>query len=234
MRTHIRNKTDGDALQHYQKEKFNWSNEVLNQICWKELGSVLAKYKPVKQTRTIQMMYNWQYVGRRRELITGTGGKCKGCGMEETKLHYLTCNAQFIVNKQKKVQSLLKSQLEAMNTYPGVITAIMYILQEGITDKWKSTIETSGFLDSLLLKAIDQQQQIGDMNLARGFLTTRWAIVQQAWDKIHICKKYKGVWIRDAIMAIQTYTLECWKLRNEYEYGGKNAQMIQGLYLSTK
>lgn len=102
LREYIRDQVNGEPLQEYQRNKFDWQEETRKLVCWQDLGKTLEKYKPVKRTRVTQLMYDWQYVGRWREMIIGTCGKCKGCGREETKLHYLTCSSQHMVNGRKK------------------------------------------------------------------------------------------------------------------------------------
>ena len=74
-------------------------------------------------------------------------------------------------------------------------------------------------MERLLTDAMEDQGLLGPMKLEKGLIANMWKKVQSEWDRQHHIKKYKGIWILDAITALQTYTLECWKCINEYEHG---------------
>ena len=53
----------------YLKDKNKWEEEQMKCIQWRPLFEALGKYLPQYQTRIMQLIHNWQYVGERKVLM---------------------------------------------------------------------------------------------------------------------------------------------------------------------
>lgn len=60
-----------------------------------------------------------------------------------------------------------------------------------------------------LKKAIEVQQKVGELSLAKGFLTRHGCAIQQEWENANRTTTTKRIWIRAAIEVVQMYTYEC-------------------------
>ena len=114
---------------------------------------------------------------------------------------------------------LFGKQLKAMGTYPGIITTMLKILNEGFNDDWIETIQTTNPADLLLIEAIKRQKEIGDDGLAKGYITTVWERIQILWERQVSTQQGKKDWQKEVIIALHSYSYGTWKIRNEHEHG---------------
>lgn len=77
-------------------------------------------------------MFNWQYVGERQYLMEEKTGMCPtDCGEMEQGIHYVFYQSKEMKLQREKHKSILLKQLRAINTYPGVITAVSKAIEHG-------------------------------------------------------------------------------------------------------
>ena len=220
IRHHITVYTSGKQLKEYLLKKNMWGETVFNKIAWTGLERAIKTYKPQKQTRIVQLMHNWQWVGERKKMMDANDkGICPACGKDEGKLHYLTCQHRTLKEQRNNLLRLLGKQLAAAETFPGIISSFTKILTYGFEPNWIATMRTETRIEAELIKAIKIQQQIGDDTLPKGFLATHWEQVQKLWMKQTNCKNYSYDWAKEAISALHTYTYGTWKLHNVFEHG---------------
>ena len=105
LNQHLLHSTMEKPLWNYLKRKHNWTEEDMETICWEGIENAVKSYKPYLQTKIMQLMHHWQYIGERKLLMKETTGQCPmQCGMLETKLHYVYCKDASI-NEKKNIQN---------------------------------------------------------------------------------------------------------------------------------
>ena len=115
LRTFITENTNGKELRKYIQEKMEWEDEEFDMIDWRSIEKTLNGYTEYKQTRIVQLMFRWQYVGGRKQLMEEDDGFCPaGCGCIEDSLHYMHCEAREMVVRRTKHKSLLIKQMRAI------------------------------------------------------------------------------------------------------------------------
>ena len=156
----------------------------MNDVEWSQLSDALGTYSPLYSTRIMQLMHNWQYVGERKALMKDGEGLCPmNCGHRETKMHYLWCNSTTFASTRKKHLKLLQTQMQALQTYPGITTVMIRILNNGYADKWIEELNGTTLMDTLLHTSVQKQQALGLNSLVKGYLTSEWQKTQQLWMK---------------------------------------------------
>ena len=143
-------------------------------------------------------------------------------------MHYLYCTDDEFKSSREKHLLLLTKQLHAINTYPGITTAISKILRAGYNLQWVQEIENTEGKDSLLSQAIQQQLLLGIHSLPLGYITTLWDKSQNEWTSISHSNGYRGDWAKDVITTLHTYTYSIWKERNNilHQHAKKSARAL--------
>ena len=126
-----------NKLWDYVKRKHNWKEVYMKQITWKHLQQVLNTYQPYYQTHIMQMMHDWHNIGSRKALISKSDRMSPThSGLIEDKMHFLWCQDIDFKIRRSKHYNLLKKQLQALDTYPGIITAISKLTTIDWNGEW--------------------------------------------------------------------------------------------------
>ena len=137
------------------------------------------------------------------------------CGQLKTKLHYLHCTDTKITTTREKHTTLLVKQMKALNSYPGIITAVTKILKNGYNWNWNSDINTNNQTDRLLVQAIASQQTRGPHSLPLGYLSLEWPKVQAQWLLDSNGSPSSHHWMKEIVTILHTNTYSAWKSRND-------------------
>ena len=136
--------------------------------------------------------------------------------MQETKLHYLWCKKEQMVETRKTHMQLLTKTLKTVNTYPGIITTIQHIASHGYTKLWVDKLEKDpDSLTQRLVTVVNHQHHMGQNSLFKGHVVKGWRHLQEEWEKATQQPNTVEKWIKNVITALHTYTYACWKTRNE-------------------
>ena len=156
LREYIQYVTTAPPLIDYLKIKHGWTSAQFEQIHWNNLDLTLKSYRPFYRTKMAQLMHDWQHIGHRKELMKEDHAMCPAqCGERETHLHYMFCNDNEMSVNRDKHKRLLRKQLEAVNTYPGIIVCLMNIISKGMDDdSWWSDMDVTMGIDKKLYKVI--------------------------------------------------------------------------------
>ena len=73
--------------------------------------------------------------------------------------------------------------MQALQTYPGITTVMIRILNNGYADKWIEELNGTTLMDTLLHTSVQKQQALGLNSLVKGYLTSEWQKTQQLWMK---------------------------------------------------
>ena len=206
-----------ETLWEYMKSKYEWDEEAMQNIEWSSLNAALSKYIPTYKTKIIQLMYDWQAIGERKELMNEEGVNClMQCGCKETKMHYLWCRDPEFTFKRQVHLNLLQKQLRAIYTYPGTVATFSKILTVGFDDEWINNLPTIQHIDKLLIEAIQHQRRLGAGSIAKGYLVKQWLSVHYEWGVSTATNSYTpSQWAKRTIEAVHLYTFLTWKERND-------------------
>ena len=219
LQQYILLKTNGKDLKEYIKTKFEWEEETFNLVNWYAIAAALKTYKPYKRTKVSQLMFNWQYVGERKNMMEEADGVCPtGCGDFETKLHYIFCKSKEMITRRARHRSILLKQLQVLNTYPGIQTAISNAITTGWEREWINTLPMTTLLETELCDTVCEQSNLHINHFLQGYLINKWELLQQRWVKTSNSQRQEN-WTKEVITIIHTYVLEIWKERNEVEHG---------------
>ena len=123
-------------------------------------------------------------------------------------------------------QQAFLHQMDKIHTHPGIKTFMLCIMNQEWTSDTNLEEQLTGGDERLLKEAVTQQIQLGQrLSLEKGFLCNAWGKSQEEWCKTHdINKKDKYTWSCNAIIALQTYTLNVWKHRNTFIHGSNKKE----------
>ena len=95
-------KINGEILHTYIAEKYDWDDEVMQDIHWSGIGKALKSYTSFQRRKITQMMYEWQNNGTQKMKINREDGKCPACSEAETHLHHIYCQDNQMKMERKK------------------------------------------------------------------------------------------------------------------------------------
>ena len=78
-------------------------------------------------------------------------------------------------------------------------------------------------------KAIEENMHLSQYSLEKGFICQNWCNAQNKWKHTQAgktTKKYQ-TWGKDLVVALQTYTYEVWKARNEMLHGSNKSKNME-------
>ena len=221
LREYIQYVTTAPPLIDYLKIKHGWTSAQFEQIHWNNLDLTLKSYRPFYRTKMAQLMHDWQHIGHRKELMKEDHAMCPAqCGERETHLHYMFCNDNEMSVNRDKHKRLLRKQLEAVNTYPGIIVCLMNIISKGMDDdSWWSDMDVTMGIDKKLYKVICIQKDLGIHSISKGYWYKGWNDVQNMWEQQCSISHQKYHWGKETLTAIHSYVYSCWKERNDIIHG---------------
>ena len=243
VRSYMTEKINGGRLMEYMKKRRGWTQQVMETIDWEGINGMLRTANPMRRTRLIQMLHNWQNIGKQKGIFrdarikqdkestnepTEEEKSChlcpEGCGEEEKELHYLHCpDALSIKSRRTLIRKVLR-RLKAIKTYDGITSTIGLILnsinkrETVVIDK--SEYRKDGHLS--LTGAMLGQEKIGWMALCQGYFHKDWTKIQFIhYKRAGIDSKVLNIdrWKKMFCTILGEYCLDCWHNRNEVLYG---------------
>ena len=243
LRKYMLRTKNGEEILNYYREKKGWHSRVFSVIDWEALESLLRKASPIKKNRLIQVLHDWQNVGRQKGKFRDSRlGKMvepplqatmeeetihlcpMGCGLQEDHLHHVRCSVPSMINKRKKLCKNAISRLTRLRTNEGICSYTNYIIKK-LSNNEEISLESETFYsedDRNLLPAIIGQQDIGWENFLKGFVHEGWARAQNThYRRLGLSPKIYSIqrWKRMFLTIITDYGNECWKMRNEAIHG---------------
>jgi hypothetical protein len=167
------------ALWQFYQTKYNWSNECIETINWKQHGDALSSITGRQQKTVLQFIHKWLPINTSHsQQAEGTGRLCPYCQQtDETHQHLLACQhpalqeqwflaAQDIQQKISKYSKLI---------HPTIIKLIIL----GITE-WRNTEnpQRPNFVQPQFYNLFDQQSEIGWHHIINGRFTNEWTQLQ--------------------------------------------------------
>lgn len=247
IEAYIREKVRGDETLEYIGRKHNWTRQTLITIDWEGIQAYLKSITIHKKFHITQMMYNWQHIGRQKkkfavaktdqnenqddeskrlaqEALQHLGSCPFQCGQQENHLHYMYCTAPKAVEQRRTSSNKFKTTLQRLDIYEPII----YLLLWGI--QWKPGKDppthhhVGDLLGTLVQQAIEEQTKIGWQHVQRGFLTKKWAEIQEQY-ALSI-KRTQLDWNKTLVKQTIEHTWNMWTCRNHVLHGS-NAKEIR-------
>ena len=147
LRKYITKKINGTALMEYHMERKKWDEEVIREIDWEGIESMMRNASPLRRTRLVQLLNDWQNTGSQKgkfrdarlnldkgELVKATAEEeychlCPGeCNETETNLHYLECPALLAQTGRRGLIKKVLKRLKNLRTYEGITSMVGLIL----------------------------------------------------------------------------------------------------------
>jgi ribonuclease HI len=243
VRRYITETINGARMMEYMQEKRGWNDQVVESIEWEGLEATVTKANPIRRTRLLKMLHNWQNTGKQKRLFrdsrlkmesdnplapTAEEIKCElcpeGCNEEEVAMHFTNCPVAHSIRARSDLIRKVLRRLKAMRTYEGIISTVGSILKDISTRK---TIMIEQLVDRKdgkmsLNKALRGQETIGWNEFCQGYVHKEWARVQQ----IHYSRN--GIrshalsiesWKKKFTTTLLEYSMDCWNRRNETLHG---------------
>ena len=243
LRKYLLRSKNGEELLNYYRDKKGWHSRTLSKIDWEATESLLRRANPIKKNRLIQVMHDWQNVGRQKGKFRDSKIKSTerqqdnitteektihlcpvGCGEVEDHLHYVKCKAEPMIAARQKSRLNVLTRLKRLRTNEFICSTISYILKsigdceeiQMYGERYESDDERN------LLPALLGQKEIGWENMIKGFIHEGWAQAQQRhYMRLGVTSKVYSIkrWKRMFLTILSDYGHDCWTTRNEAIHG---------------
>ena len=185
---------NGSYMKTYVKEKQGWDEETWNTIDFAFVKAYCKTTKSTAKHKWFKFMHNLQSTGERKQKMNRKGddvniSQCPCCNRQmETQQHMVLCEVN-----PKRTEALLELS-NGGSTYKehhNFTRAMTDCIEQWIYDPTKNpSIDDSTnpaiqnqkesmlplHMESMMLKAIHEQNKLGWMNLLRGYISNKWII----------------------------------------------------------
>ena len=236
MEHYITHSINGPPLINYYHTKYQWTSSTTASISWEGIHRALKQLSPPARLKQQQFLHNWQNTGQQKlkfaiaklkegdpplspEEYRAISSCPMGCGEAEHHGHYLLCKSDQATKQRKKELLLLQEKMDKLGTCPGLIDIFTRVMQGHTPQPHESTIQDWFTLS--VSQAITEQATIGWDHMRRGFLTSKWTIVQ----KIHRqssgdLSTFDAIrWLSQVIISFWGYGKSMWEIRNTTLHG---------------
>ena len=192
----MRLQVKGDILIEYLQKKNSWTRETIDLIDWAGLEAALKPLPIQRRLKLTQMINNWQYTGRQKELFAQStiankvyhndklkqledeqiknDAKCLFlCGECKTHMHAMECQSDKAKMKRRELIQRFKKTLEGVEVHDAIIRLLIWGIQWYPTKEVLTCILLEGSIDDVIQQAIKEQTRIGWCNLQRGYLSAK-------------------------------------------------------------
>ena len=243
LRKYMLRERNGAAMLQYHMERKDWSKELLGEIEWEGIDSMMRGASPLRRTKLVKLLNDWQNIGSQKRKIRDSRLKVDsdnpeeatseerlchlcpdGCNEEEKILHYLECPANHAIERRRASIVTVLRRLKKLRTYEGITSMIGHILnkiskREDMDFEWEY-LHLDG--DMSMIMALTGQEKIGWTRLCQGYYHKEWSTIQARHyrriglnTRTHNIKRWKKMF--STILA--DYCLEGWQMRNETLHG---------------
>jgi len=155
-------------LPEYYSEKLEIKVQNLNTIIWAALQIAREKLTPGQRTSSVKQAIGWLATGNRMQIQGRILSPCILCGLDENNDHIYQCRKRS--DKIQLVAEAFKKFLSELQTNENVSNALMKGFQN-----WALQYINN----PAIVKALQEQEEIGWNMLVHGFLANSWSIIQE-------------------------------------------------------
>jgi hypothetical protein len=219
-------------LRNHLKSSNNWSEQTLETLWWKPIGSAMCARPAGEQRTLIKYLHNRLPCNRKQNCYYGyISPKCDLCVLiDESQNHIIQCQGcQLRIERRNLYLSELEKYLESSRTNIETRAVIInyvrsWLLQQPIPNIRIVIPEAS----AALKKAITEQTAIGWEHWFKGRLTSSWGILYNHdlnTTNHGIRNQSAEKWSRKIIDLNWDFFLQAWNIRNEIEHSTDGDQI---------
>ena len=218
---HISWATHRDNLWTYCREKYNWSEAVMETIMWSVLKKARTGRTLPSMIRTSKVLHGWLPVMHMHGRVTGST-QCPGCeNPDETFEHLLQCRHERM--QITRAQAIIKVRESGIKQ--GLPAGFMAIVQQYLRAILTDSEEE---IDSEVGRMMEFQQEIGHMMAVKGYLSYGWLRLLRSYDshqpERRLARLIRIIW-DDLIDPIWTTRNDILHHHTNYVSEGTHAQL---------
>jgi hypothetical protein len=208
----LRNISTASPAEKYFQEKYNWNEDTVQDIAWREHGTALQRIKRRRHKSTIQTIHQWLPVNASptRGLL-GTARLCPYCNScEENQHHYYNCLHDDLRLKWSEAASNIRKKI--LKLHQDTHHQLLKLLHSAVTE-WR-TIEKPQRPDYLIpsfYNLFQQQSHIGWNQIILGRISQAWLSATNSTNP--------SSWLTSVISIIWQQTHEVWVARCARNHG---------------
>ena len=209
--SHIRRAAHEHNIREYCAGKYNWSPQLLDRIAWDIIGQARKGPTPTQNMQVSKLMHGWLPVMHREGRISGIR-QCPGCDNDdETLEHFFRCtHASYLEARSRTLQRMVQN---------GIDKGIPPLFMRQFVGYLSHTLGHNGPLrDSRFEVACQDQDDIGEGMLGRGFISVEWTRILTDMGTHHPQRKMvfllRNIW--DELFGV------LWKTRNTLLHNNPN------------
>jgi hypothetical protein len=210
----IREAHTASEIDKYYSTKYNWDQQTINQIMWKQHGKALTSLPKRMGKTIIQFNHEWLPVNTSYSTnATGTGRLCPFCSTcEEDQNQFLQCNHPTLTAQWTKAGRNIKTKITA---YDKEIHHHLILLLSLAVTEWRTTPvpSTPPFLAPQFHQLFRSQSKIGWNHILEGRFSKQWR---------HHMRPYREralQWVTFTIKTIWYQVYSVWKIRCQIQHG---------------
>ena len=216
-----------DELKSYYRDKYEWTEQVINSIDWDALHSGMRKHRGSYRTALFKLMHMWQptnsYVHRMTRGTESTS-KCCVCGGDDRQLHYLECEGDFYVKARKDAWKVFEKAMRKYRNEKSLLQTIWVGNTNYIVDEYDGHLPDGPELTrnqyNALVEAYEDQQTIGWKHLFVGRISKKWGeYYRLRVEEDDRCQGLVTEFSRKLVCSIWKFTLYMWKCHNDINHG---------------
>jgi hypothetical protein len=161
-------------LQDYYSDKFNIKTKNLTCINWAALRLAREKLRPGQRTFSIKHAIGWLATGTRMQIQGRILSACPFCGNDKDTDHLFQCPQKD--EQMEATANSFRSYLQEIKTKEIISTA----LTEGFRNWSLGNKPSIEIMDQEIIDAVREQNNIGWNLLVRGFISIKWAQIQES------------------------------------------------------
>ena len=243
VRGYMTETVNGKRMIKYVMSRRGWSAQVIQSIEWEGIEAMMRSANPIRRTRLLKMLHNWQNTGKQKRIMRDARLKLdsdnplqpteeekhcelcpEGCGEEERELHYLHCPAKLAIASRVLLIRKVLRRLKVLRTYEGITSTVGHILDR-ISRRGTIALEQGSYHRDgrmSLEEVMKGQELIGWNEFCQGYCHKGWARIQG--------KHYKSTGVKSRALNIERwkkmfctilgeFCMDCWNVRNEAIHG---------------
>jgi hypothetical protein len=207
------------SMRQYMKDKYNWTNQQLENIWWKPQHRSMGKLNSNDLVRIQKFIFNYLPTNKRKSLRQASHrDTCETCEDQiETENHMLRCESEKRYELREKWIEDLEFYLSKPHTPREVKDSILTCVTTWLNNEQTPCLNN---FDRSTRTVIREQNQIGWDHFMRGRLVISWeAIIKEHLRQYQIKNTNAEQWAIEMLNINWKHILAIWNQRNKETLG---------------
>jgi hypothetical protein len=214
--------------QHLMQKNPAWTDTIFNSINWNAIKAHLQKQSATRTTNIIKLVHGWQNDGYQKGLFYGITEESMcptGCGLVETRQHYMRCTAPTLGASYSQLHMAFKRKHAGIHTAKPIYDIMLKILKFIRTDEAPVLVtHFESDMDRTIKEAWEEQKEIGWDQVLKGRLSSKWGVAQAMYYSSNVLLnasfQYTGeTWMEKTVGSFIDMTLGMWNARCDVLHG---------------